>query len=625
MKFLDQASFFILQVWFEKTTISGTIHLQLMRYILKLKKTSLLLSNRVLLYLPTVNIILLIVKFGFRKEASLDLFLIDFFEISLVLLLLALLVSYILSKKKSLISNRAITNYLLILLLLLVTCSRLLLSESFIQEFSWLNIFQTNILLYVSLVLIFLFEISSISLKYQSNNLKPARIFIYSFALLVLTGTGLLLLPTATVNGITIIDALFTATSAVCVTGLTVVDTYAHFTKFGKIIILVLIQAGGLGVMTFTSFFGFLFHGGFTLKNELFLQNILQEERMGEIFKTILKILFITLGIELGAGILIYFSLSADLFNTSEERIFFSVFHGISAFCNAGFSTFSNGLYEESLRFNYYFLLVIAFTIILGGLGFPIVFNYYRYLKHFIKNKWKQIVFGEKYIHAPRIININTKLVLTITSILIFFGSVFYYLLEYNNTLQEHVWYGKIVASFFGAVTPRTAGFNAVNMSMLAPGTILIYLFLMWIGASPGSTGGGIKTTTFGIAILNTLAIAKGQTRLEIFRREIANESIQRALAIIILSFIVIGSGIILITLFDPDKELAQVIFECFSAFSTTGLSLGITSSLSSNSKIIIILLMFIGRVGALTIIIGFVKKAGSQRYSYPKENIFIN
>lgn len=581
-------------------------------------------ANKILLYLATVSILLLIYKFGFKKPPHLDNLLIGFFEISLVVFFVCFLLRLLFGRHVNYLSRKAISEYIILLLLFITISSRILFAEWIKLNLPLLAFLQWNIFVYISMILVFIIEISRYSLNYYTSNLNPARLFMYSFLALILAGTALLLLPTATVNGISVVDAFFTATSAVCVTGLVVLDTAKDFTFLGKLIILILIQAGGLGVMTFTSFFGFLFQGGFTFKNELFLQDILQEERMGEIFTTIIKILFITLGIEFVTAILIYFSVGADIFASSGDRLFFSVFHAVSAFCNAGFSTFSAGLYDSNLRFNYNFLLIISFAVIVGGLGFPIVFNYYRYLKHYLKNKWSQLVFGNKYHHSPRIINVNTRIVVYATVILLLLGAVLFYIAEFKTSLAEHNWSGKIVTAFFGSVTARTAGFNTVNMFYLTPATVLIYLLLMWIGASPGSTGGGIKTTTFSVALLSTLAIARGKTRLEVFRREITDESVKRSLSVIILSLLVIGSGIFLITVFDQEKSLMSVIFECFSAYSTVGLTLGITPELSTASKFVIVLIMFIGRVGALTVIIGMVQKVGSQNYKYPTESIYI-
>jgi Trk-type K+ transport system membrane component len=204
-------------------------------------------------------------------------------------------------------------------------------------------------------------------------------------------------------------------------------------------------------------------------------------------------------------------------------------------------------------------------------------------------------------------------------------GMFLYFTTEYNNVLKEHTtFYGKLVQSFFGSVTPRTAGFNTIDMGELMQGTILVYLLLMWIGASPSSTGGGIKTTTFAIAFSNIVSLTKGKNRVDLFKREISSTSIHRAFAVIFLSLLIIGSAVFGISLFDPNHNLTEIAFECFSAYSTVGLSLNITATLSAPSKLILVLTMFIGRVGMFTLLFGIFNKAESRMYQYPKENIII-
>ncbi|MFN6946179.1 MAG: TrkH family potassium uptake protein [Cytophagaceae bacterium] len=580
--------------------------------------------NRAIIYIGISNILLIIYKFGFEKAESHNQKLLLLIDISLVILFLCLFVRSILEIFQTISKRKIFSEYLLLLFILIVIVIRHFPVWA-VPFIPWGGYLGSNIIVYITIALIFIIEISRKSLNVYALNLNPARLFIYSFGLIILLGAGLLMLPNATTNGISLIDALFTSTSAVCVTGLVVLNTANDFTFLGQVIILFLFQLGGLGIMTFTSFFGFLFHGGFSFQNELFLQNFMNEDKMGHVFKSILKVITITLGIEAIAATFIYLSTDVASFQNHGDHVFFSIFHAVAGFCNSGFSTLPDGLYEAGLRFNYTLHLIVAFTIIFGGLGFPIVFNFYKYSKHYLKNKWRQVIYNETYKHSPRIININTKLAIMMTAILLVAGTFLFFLAEYNNSLLEHSWYGKIVTSFFGSVTPRSGGYNTVNMGTLMPATVLIYLFLMWVGASPGSTGGGIKTTSFAVAILTTIGIAKGRDRLEIYKREISEESVKRALAVIILSFLVIGSAILLVTIFDKEKSLITVTFECFSAYTTTGLSLGITPDLSSYSKLIITATMFLGRIGMLTVIIGFVTKVQSLRYKYPKESIFIN
>jgi len=308
-----------------------------------------------------------------------------------------------------------------------------------------------------------------------------------------------------------------------------------------------------------------------------------------------------------------------------NDRVFFAGFHAVSGFCNAGFSTLTNGLYEEAFKFNYPLHLYLSFLLILGGIGFPIMFNTFKYFSHLIKNRIIPFTRKAKVIHKPWVINLNTKIILITTSILIVFGTVSFYVFEYNGALSEHRGYGKFVAAFFGGITPRTAGFNTADYSTLSFPTIMITILLMWIGASPASTGGGIKTSTLAIATLNIFSIARGKDRLEIYGREIGQTTIRRAFAIISLSLIIIGIGVFLMAYAEPDKDIKKLTFEVFSAYSTVGLSMGITDKLGDGGKIILMIVMFVGRVSMLTLIIAFMRQSKLLKYRYPSEEILIN
>lgn len=493
-------------------------------------------------------------------------------------------------------------------------------------DYTWIyELLNRNVAVYVVLILGLIVEASTSSLQLSSRNTNPALLFVFSFVFIIAFGTGLLLLPNATYTGISFTDAFFTSTSAVCVTGLIVVDTATYFTPLGKLFIILLIQVGGLGIMTFTSFFGYFFKGGASFGNEFLLKDLLNEERLGEIFKTLLKIITVTFSIEAIGAALIYYTLDPQLFSGNLSQIGFSVFHSISAFCNAGFSTLSEGLYQPGYRYIYSLHYLIGILIIIGGLGFPVVFNYYRLFQYYLKNLYRKISGRGSYIHNPKIINVNTRLVLITTSLLLLAGFVFFMFSEYNNSLKGLSLEGKIAGAFFGSATTRTAGFNTVDMSMLAPLSVLFYLFLMWVGASPASTGGGIKTTTFAVAILNFVSLAKGKGRVEIYGRELASESVRRAFAVIFLSLMVIGAAVLMLVITDGQLELTKIIFEVVSAFGTVGLTLGITAQLSLAGKWVIIVTMFLGRVGTLTILVGIFRKMRNFQYHYPKENILIN
>jgi trk system potassium uptake protein TrkH len=478
---------------------------------------------------------------------------------------------------------------------------------------------------YTALFLVAFREFSAQKINLKRTIFNPAQIFVLSFFLIILIGTLLLMLPNSTYDGISAVNALFTSTSAVCVTGLAVVDTGTYFTGFGITIIIILIQIGGLGIMTFASYFSYFFTGGSSYENHLVLSDMTNVDKLGEVFSTLKNIILLTVIIEVIGALFIFYNIDETVIPGLYNRISFSFFHSISGFCNAGFSTLPNGLYESGLRFNYPLHLTLAFLIIFGGLGFPIVFNTFKYIKHVIVTNVLSFNKRLETYHVPWVLNLNSRIILITTFGLILSGTILFYILEYNNVLLPHGHFGKIVTSFFGSVTTRTAGFNTIDNGALKTSTLLIFLILMWIGASPGSTGGGIKTSTFAIAVLNFISLAKGKTRIEIFRREISDISVRRAFAIITLSIIVIGIAVLVIAYHEKQMDLLSITFECVSAYSTVGLSVGITTKLCSISKIILVIVMFIGRVSMLSILLAIVSKEKHKNYRYPTEEIIIN
>lgn len=568
--------------------------------------------SRIPFWISLIAVLSIIYDFGFDQDAETQDFLYSFYVFTLVTGVFSAIYRYFLSRKRP-ISKVWFFDALFFLLLLGVL--------SGFAEWSFSSFFHNRYLLYFTVILVFLREVSAIKSTIANRYLNPAQLFIVSFFAIIVLGTFLLLLPRATYSGIGFIDALFTSTSAVCVTGLIVVDTGSYFTRFGQVIIMILIQTGGIGIMTFTSYFSYFFRGGASYESQILLKDMTNSEKIAEVYRTLNIIILLTFAIEAAGASIIFTTLDSNLFTSAGEQMFFSAFHAVSGFCNAGFSTLPDSLLEGAFRFNYNLHLTIAFLFILGGLGFPIVFNILKYLKHLIVNR----IFRKESLHVPWVININTRIVLITTLVLILMGTFFFYIFEYNNTLAEHGKAGKVITAFFGAVTPRTAGFNTVDTSALAPPTILLVLFLMWVGASPGSTGGGIKTSSLAIAFMNVVGIARGKNKIEVFRREISEVSVKRAFAIMLLSFIVAGSSIFLITGLEPEIELLPVAFECFSAYSTVGLSMGITGDLGNPSKMVIIFTMFIGRVSMLTILVALLRKVKHLNYRYPSESLLIN
>ncbi|WP_445731858.1 TrkH family potassium uptake protein [Mariniflexile sp.] len=536
--------------------------------------------------------------------------------LSFFLLLFNAIKFFVYKYKKS--KNVAFVNIVIISVLLLVV---LIVSIVHIKHDYHYILQKIKPILEGGLILYFLLRLFVFVRYIYDVYFNPAIVFVGSFTILAIAGAFLLMLPSATPHGISFTNALFTSTSAVCVTGLAVVDTSVDFTIIGQSIILVLIQLGGIGILTFTSFFAFFFRGSSSFKEGLNTKDFLAHEGLKDVFRVALNVVVFTLAIEIIGGLFIYFSITNNA--SIPNKFFFSLFHSISAFCNAGFSIFSSGLFDQSIRFNYFFQWIIMVLIVFGGLGHHIIFNFYKYLKTYVLE-----FFNKKLIHKRvPIITLNSKIVIYTTFILLFVGWVFLFISEYNNTLLDHsTLFGKLTNAAFSSVTPRTAGFNVVDYTQMTVPSLLFVIFLMWIGASPASTGGGIKTSTFALATLNIFAIARGKSRIEVFGRRFSAESTSRAFAILSISLIVIGMAIMALLIIEPKgTPLLTVVFECFSAFSTVGLSLNFTPTLAETSKYIIIAVMFIGRIGMLNLMIGLLRQVNHQFYEYPKENILIN
>ena len=469
----------------------------------------------------------------------------------------------------------------------------------FIISIFWLlNLFNNvidveGIRLFIAVFIGFMaisFKIASLG----NSSIHPSLLFVLSFVFLILFGTFCLMLPAAAYKNVGFVQALFTSTSAVTVTGLAVLDTGKDFTLFGQTIIMILLQLGGLGILTVTNVFALVFKSTSTFKNRMMVSDMIKELDNKNTFSTLFKIIFITLMVEFVGAIFIYFSVVNNP-EISNNPTFFAAFHAVSAFCNGGFSTLSNSLYEESVRHNYFLQLTICWLIITGGLGYSVMINHYLLLKNKVKNKLtslKVVPINTKVDFART--SSNTRIILVTTAILLFVGTVLFFLAEYNGTLKEHSLFGKIVVSFFNSVTPRTAGFNNINMAEMGIPAFMLTMALMWIGASPGSTGGGIKTTTFAVAMLNLWNQIKGKDRLIINFKEIPNVAINQVNAVILLSIFAISFSTFLLAFFNPELLFKDLLFESISAYSTVGLSVGITPGLGQWSQIVLIILMFL-------------------------------
>lgn len=436
-------------------------------------------------------------------------------------------------------------------------------------------------------------------LKLRHN---PSIVIILSFALIILTGALLLWLPFSTASGKTtsFIDAYFTANSATCVTGLVVVDTGTHYTFWGKLIILGLIQLGGLGYMTFSTLIVIL------LRQKVFISQRLAVREAMNLFSSqgavrfILYVFSIVITFEsLGAAIL-FFRWWPEM--GAWRALKSGVFHSVSAFCNAGFDIMGGFRSFTGYVGDPVVNLTIMGLIIIGGIGFIVLAD----------------------IIERRKFSLHSKLVLITTLFLIFGGAALFFIFEHLNphTLAKLPLNVQIWASFFQSVTARTAGFNTLDLSRLAGPAIFVLISLMFVGASPGGTGGGIKTTTFALLLLTMRSAVLGRYHTEVFGRRINYETVRKALTIALLGFtlVIISSAIVSYQGF----EFSKILFEVTSAFGTVGLSMGITTKLSSLSKLVVALTLFIGRVGPLTLFVGLTLSKHEKKTMFPKEDISI-
>lgn len=470
---------------------------------------------------------------------------------------------------------------------------------------------------------IFIIEYSRNAVNFYSRRINPYLILVLSFLVIIFLGGVLLSLPNSTYRHISLVDTFFTATAAVCVTGLTVIDISKDLSMMGQIILLCLIQIGGLGVMTFASFIGFMFSGkNVSFQQRLILRDLANSQKMNDVISSVYKIVGIMLTIEALGVFLIWYAVPDHVFEHFGDKLFFSIFHSVSAFCNAGLSNFPEGLHHVDLRFQPILLLNISFLIICGGIGFPIMLNLMDYIKLWFKNLWNFIVHRRRFTYIPYIIHLNSRIILYSTAALLAIGFFSILLFEYDGVLSEFSFGEKLAVSFFTSATTRTAGFGILDFSAIQFPTYIIIILLMWIGASPGGTGGGVKTTTFTVMFLNFWSQAKGEKDLILENRKISNYSINKSFAIVMMSLLVIGFSVLLMIYFDPNQTMEAIVFESFSAFSTAGLSQGITKSLSNESKLVIMMLMLIGRVGSLAFIAAFFYKSGAKRVKYPQQDI---
>ncbi|KPK38401.1 MAG: hypothetical protein AMJ78_10090 [Omnitrophica WOR_2 bacterium SM23_29] len=449
--------------------------------------------------------------------------------------------------------------------------------------------------------------------------LKPPQSVALSFLFAILIASALLYLPISQAEGrsLSYLDCLFTATTATCVTGLSVVEIGRTFSKFGQLVILFFIQIGGLGIMTFSTVFAILLGRKLTIRQNVVVQSALDQTKIEGLKGLIFHIVIITLLIEaIGIGIL--YSRWIHLLEFGPRQVlYYAVFHSVSAFCNSGLTLFPDSL--SQFKLDYVTIFTVSSLIILGGLGFVVLLDIPK-MKFWRKER--ALIFAK--------LNLQTKVVLSLTFCLLLIGTGAIFLLEYKGVLSELTTVGeKLMNSFFLAVTPRTAGFNTLSIRGLSATTLFFVMVFMFIGASPGGTGGGIKTTTFSILLSSIRSMLRGKDELTLFERTVPKAIFHKSAIIFVLSLLWIVVATFLLTIVERNLATAtnffmQLLFETTSAFGTVGLSTGITPLLSPLGKLIIILTMYLGRIGPLTLAMAIAMRPFTAEYKYPEGKIMV-
>ncbi|NEZ47728.1 Trk family potassium uptake protein [Clostridium niameyense] len=443
--------------------------------------------------------------------------------------------------------------------------------------------------------------------RYKKIKLAPVQILALGFAIVIVIGAILLSLPIAAKSGNStpFLDCLFTSTSAVCVTGLVVVDTGTYWTYFGKTVIIILIEIGGLGFMSFATLFALILGKKITLKERLVMQEALNAFNIQGLVKLAKYILLFTFSIQ-GSGALLLSTQFIPQYGLAKG-IYYSIFHSISAFCNAGFDLFGNFTSLTGVYYNPVIILVISALIIIGGLGFYVWQEIYTYKKN-------------------KRLSTHSKLVLIATFILIVVGTILMFIFEHNNpaTMANMNLKDKILSSLFAAVTPRTAGFNSISTSDMTMAGKFLTILLMFVGGASGSTAGGIKITTAGVLIMTVVCVVKGKEDTEIDKKRISKQVIYRALAITVISLTLVITVTMILSITEVRVPFEYYLYEATSAFATVGLTLGITTKLTSVGKVVILLTMYAGRVGPLTLAMAFAKRLKSNSIKYPEGKILV-
>lgn len=441
----------------------------------------------------------------------------------------------------------------------------------------------------------------------KKMKLSGVQILALGFFVVIFVGGLLLSLPISSANGesTNFLDALFTSTSAVCVTGLVTLDTGTHWNEFGQIVIMLLIEIGGLGFMSFATFIAVLLGRKITLRDRLIMQEAMNTFNIQGLVKMVKYVLSFTFAVQF-FGALLLSTQFVPRFGLLKG-IYFSIFHSISAFCNAGFDLFGGFSSLVAYSGNVVVLLTISALIIIGGLGFTVWLEVYNY-------------------RGLKKLSVHSKIVILITVVLIVGGTIFMYLFEMHNpeTIGNMGFGDKVLNSFFASVSPRTAGFNSVSTDGMTNSGKFLTIILMFIGGSPGSTAGGLKTATFGIIILTVISVIRGREDTQVFGRRFSKSLVYKAFALLIIGMSLVIGVTLVLSITDPNESFINILYEATSAFGTVGLTTGVTQRLSTAGKIIIMITMYCGRVGPMTVALALIRNKKKQTHKYPEGKILI-
>jgi len=554
----------------------------------------------------------LFLKYGFHlsDEWIQNLLILD--EVIAAVFVITLLVNFLISDKKWQYVKQSPFEFGLLFLFII----SIVLEEIFSIEDPHLLIRRSTshsfIKLYFIIIQIYIIINGFVSLAKTSEkwlfiSLNPSRILMISYVIVIIAGVLMLKLPKATYSGISWIDAFFTSTSAVCITGLSTLNISRAFTFEGQVIIMLLIQLGGLGIITLTSFIALFIQKGFRLRDQVIVQEILDNENLSSLASILKAIVSITFISELIGAVALYFSWK-HLGLSESDRIFSAVFHSVSAYCNAGFSTFLNGFETTGYAFNSISLITIMLLIVFGGLGFYTYSDIFR--------------IGEIKMVRKKGLTLQSKMIIIATVVLLLFGAGMIWITQHaqwkNLPLGEQV-----LRSFFLSVSSRTAGFSVVSIGELAIPTLMLLILLMYIGGAPNSTSGGIKMTTVITLLASLGTFIKGKRRVEIGWNTIPMRIVRRAFIVFTVSIFLIMTVLFVLS-WTEDQDFMDILFEIISAFGTVGLSRGITPDLTLTGKLLIALVMFAGRIGLFSFAVAMSEVRDDTSYKFPEINLMV-